>query len=156
MRPQRFMDFAVRTYTAAGLQAEPWQEGTKRPFGVQVTLPNGGQIWHAITAVAVPGEDYAAPEQPVEKEAPTPVPLPSIGSGPVPVPEVERYLAALMTNSGSPEIARAYGYSGRESSSQYPGFGIEFHSEAKVHCVFVYGARAGQQRGQEHAVPKEV
>ncbi|SFD28839.1 hypothetical protein [Streptomyces aidingensis] len=156
MRPQRFMDFAVRTYSAAGLEAEPWQDGTKRPFGVRVRLPGGGQIWHAVTAAAPPGEDYAAPEQPVEKEAPAPVPLPALGNGPVPVPAAEQYLAALLTNAGSLEIIRAYGYSGREASSQNPGLGVEFHSGGKIHCVFVHAARAGQQRGQEYALPGEI
>jgi hypothetical protein len=155
MRPDRFREFALQTYLAAGLTALPWQDGT-RPNGIQVTLPSGAQVWHAIACQSADGDDLNQPEKPVERHAPDPVPLPDI-PGRVTIPDAERYLAALLQNSGSKEIADAYTYSGREKPSVHPGFGVNFHSTARVFCVFVHALRPGEQNpGGEYNLPQEV
>ncbi|GAB2880683.1 hypothetical protein [Streptomyces mayteni] len=134
MRPQRFQQFAIDAYRAAGIQAEPWSEDTKRPMGIALTLPTGQQIRHAITAQSREGEKYAEPEQPVEKEAPAPVAVPELGKGADPR-QVEGYLAAVLNNSGSTEILRTYGYSDHTPPAMHPGFGVIFHSGARVFCM---------------------
>jgi hypothetical protein len=132
MRPERFMEFAVQTYAAAGLTAEPWQEGTERPFGVRVRLPGGAEVRHAITVQSADGDDFTQTEKPVEAEALDPVGVPELTAAPA-APEIERYLAALITNAGSREVSRVYGYSDRKQPSKYPGLGVEFHSGARIY-----------------------
>ncbi|WP_062207354.1 hypothetical protein [Streptomyces sp. NBRC 109706] len=157
MRPARFQQFAIAAYQAAGLQAEPWTEGTTRPFGVKVRLPGGAEIWHAITTQPRDGDRQEEPEQPVEKEAPHPVDVPELPAGRAPVAAVERYLAALISNAGSAEVSRVYGYSDREQSGSTAGFGVEFWSGAKAFAPFVHAMRPGQTSpGQEFDLPREV
>lgn len=136
MRPQRFQEYALEAYRAAGLQAEPWQDGTSRPFGIRVTLPGGAQAAHAITFQSAEGEKYSEPEQPVEKDAPEALPVPDLGAGKPAAPQLELYLAALVNNAGSQEIARVWAYSDREHPPQNPGFGVEFHTGARAYCMF--------------------
>ncbi|WP_052852343.1 hypothetical protein [Streptomyces avicenniae] len=136
MRPQRFQQFAIDAYQAAGMKAEPWSEGTKRPLGVALTLPNGAQLRHAVSGQSRDGDAYGEAEQPVEGEAPAPVPVPDLGRGAEPR-QVEAYLAAVLTNTGHPEILRAYAYGDREQPPKHAGVGVVFHSGAKVYCLFV-------------------
>lgn len=156
MRIERFREFALRTYAAAGLTAESWQADVRRPHGIKVTLPSGSQIYHAITTQSAEGDKADQPEKPVEGEAPPPVAVPDAG-GKVTIADAERLLAAVLQNSGNPEIAETYSYSGRETPSVHPGFGINFHSGARIYCVFVHALRSGQQSpGGEYELPQEV
>ena len=156
MRPDRFRDFAIQTYTAAGLEAEAWQETARRPNGIKVTLPSAAQIWHAITAQSTDGDDLSQPEKPVEGQAPEPVPVPDISGGTVGVTDAERHLAALVHNANSREVAAAYAYSARQTPSVHPGYGVNFHSGARVFCVFVHALRPGQSPAGEYDLPREV
>ncbi|NJQ04938.1 hypothetical protein [Streptomyces lonarensis] len=156
MRPERFRDFAVQSYTTAGLAAEPWDDGNKRPLGVKVTLPSGAQVWHAVTVQSPEGEKSSEPEKIVEGDAPASEPLPDLTSR-VPVPTVEAFLAGTIRNAGSTEVSGVYSYSGRETPSVHPGFGVTFHSGAKAFCVFVHVAGPGQGRpGNAYDIPTEV
>lgn len=156
MRPARFQQFAISVYQAAGLAAEPWEEGTARPRGIKLRLPSGAEIWHAITTQPRDGDRPDEPEQPVEKDAPQPVDVPELPAGRVPVTTVERYLAALLTNAGSNEISRVYTYSGREQSGSTQGVGVEFWSGAKAFAPLVHAMRPGQSPGQGFDLPQEV
>lgn len=156
MRPARYQQFAIDTYRAAGLAAEPWEESTRRPYGVCVTLPSGARLWHAITAQARPGDDYSGPEEPVVKDAPAPLPVPEIGTGRVPVPRLELYLAALINNGGSGEIEAVYGYSDRPTPPTTPGYGVRFWSEARAFAPFVRSAAPGRDGGAAFDLPKEI
>ncbi|RBM04530.1 hypothetical protein [Streptomyces sp. PT12] len=156
MRPARFQQFAIDTYRAAGLGAEPWNEKSKRPYGVKVRLASGAEVWHAITTQSRDGDDFERPEEPVEKDAPEPVAVPELGAGRVRLLDVERHLVALLTNAGSTEMARVYGYSDREQPGRSPGFGVEFHSGARAFAPFVHAMRSGQAPGQPFDLPAEV
>ncbi|ARQ70324.1 hypothetical protein [Streptomyces marincola] len=156
MRPDRFQQFAIDAYRGAGLQAEAWTEGTKRPFGVVVTVPGGARLWHAITVQSAEGERYDQDEQPVEKEAPAPVTVPELGAGRVSLGVLEEYLAALLTNTGSPEIVKTWRYSDREQAGTTPGLGVEFWSGARAYAPFVLAARAGGSPGAPFDLPSEV
>lgn len=155
MRPQRFQRFALDTYQAAGLAAEAWEEGTKRPLGIVVTLPNGSRIWHGINGQARPGDKYDQPEEPVEKDAPEPVPVPEPGAR-IRIVEAEHYLSALLNNAGSREVERVYCYSDREQPGSSRGFGLHFHSGARIFVPFVRAARAGQSPGKDYELPQEI
>ncbi|WP_146057147.1 MULTISPECIES: hypothetical protein [unclassified Streptomyces] len=157
MRPDRFRDCAVEAYRAAGLTAEPWTDGTRRPFGVKVTLPSGAQIWHAVTVQSPEGDDPNQPEKIVRGAAPEAVELPDL-SGRSSVQAVEEFLAGAVANSGNEEISGVYAYSASRSgsSSVYPGFGVKFHSGAKIYCVFVRAGAPGREPGSEYDIPKEI
>lgn len=155
MRPQRYMQFAADAYRAADLHAEPWTESS-RPFGIKVRLASGAEVWHAITAQSREGEQFDEPEQPVEGEPPAPVEVPSLGTGRTRVTDIERYLTALVINTGSPEIAQGYAYSEGSKTGNTPGYGVRFHSGARVFAPFVHVLRPGQTPGKEFDVPQEV
>ncbi|WP_059005875.1 hypothetical protein [Streptomyces specialis] len=157
MRPRRFQQYALDAYRAAGLAAEEWSEKTKRPFGIKVRLASGAELWHAITTQPREGDRHDEPEQPVEKQAPDPLPVPDLGTGRIKVTDLEPYLAALLTNAGSPEIVRCRGYSdGREQSPTVPGVRVDFWSGARAFLPFVNVARSGQSRGQDYDLPREI
>ncbi|RKN45831.1 hypothetical protein [Streptomyces hoynatensis] len=155
MRPQRFQQFALDTYQAAGLAAEPWEEKTKRPLGIVVTLPGGSRLWHAINAQARDGDTYDQPEEPVEKDAPEPVPVPELGAR-IRIADAEHYLSALLNNAGNRELAGVYCYSDREQPGSTRGFGLHFHSGARIFVPFVRAARAGQSPGKDFDLPQEI
>lgn len=155
MRPQRLMEFVVETLNKAPevQRAEPWQEGTVRPFGVQVTFVTGAEMWLGVMAAAAPGENYDQPEVPVTAEPPAEVPVPELLQGGKVTPlSAEAYIAAVLTNSGSAEINRVYGYSEGATPTRptaHPGVGLEFHSTGKGFLPFVHTARAGQGKGRQ-------
>ncbi len=156
MRPARFQQFAIDTYRAAGLRAEPWTEGDRRPYGVKVGLPSGAEVWHAITVQSPDGERYDQDEQPVEKDAPEPVAVPELGAGRMRLADVERHLAALLTNTGSPEIVKCWTYSDREQPATTPGLGVEFWSGGRAFLPFAHALRAGADPGREFDLPTEI
>ncbi|WP_129842609.1 hypothetical protein [Streptomyces sp. RFCAC02] len=156
MRPERFQQFAIATYQAAGLRAEPWADGTTRPHGVRLHLPSGAEIRHAITAQAREGDRYDGPEEPVEKDAPEPVTVPELGEGRVALTDVERHLAALLTNTGLREMARCWAYSDREQAPKTPGVGCAFHNGAKIFTPFVHAAGPGKSPGPAYDMPQEI
>ncbi|MQS07147.1 hypothetical protein [Streptomyces alkaliphilus] len=160
MRPERFRDFALEIYgRAPGITAvESWSEGTERPFGIEVTLASGARVRHAITAQAAEGDRYDEPEKPVEKDPPAEIPVPELGTGRgIPLVDIERYLAAVLNNSGSPEIERTYSYRDREQPSMTSGIGLVFHSGARIFAPFVHVMRAGERTpGRPYDLPSEV
>ncbi|NGO69308.1 hypothetical protein [Streptomyces boncukensis] len=133
MRIDRFQSFALDAYRQAPeiASAEPWQEGTRRPYGIELTVA-GRTVRHALTRVPVAGEDMETPEQaPVEGEPPAPVePRPAPGG--VRDRQTAQYLAAVLAGTGHREIARVYAY---DEQSQNAGLGVEFHSGAKIHML---------------------
>jgi hypothetical protein len=160
MRPQRFQEFAVNTFRAGKevTNATPWTEQTKRPFGVKVHFSTGAQLWLGITAMAAPGEDYSQPETPVSSEPPADMAVPELYvNGKVSIAKAELYLAALINNAGSAEVARVYGYSDRPTPAMHPGLGVDFHNGSKIQMVFVHAVRAGQDSPTaEYDLPTEV
>ncbi|MFD7661034.1 hypothetical protein [Streptomyces sp. NPDC059788] len=153
MRPQRFQDFVIETLTKAPdvQAAEAWQEGVQRPFGVRVVFSSGAQLWVAVMCQMPPGHSWEEPEVPVTGEPPSDVPVPDLYEGGKVSPlRAEAYLAAVLANSGSAEIARTYGYSDGATSTRptaHPGTGVVFHSGGRGFLLFEYSARAGQERG---------
>ncbi|NGO73711.1 hypothetical protein [Streptomyces boncukensis] len=135
MRIDRFQSFAVDAYRQAPeiASADPWQEGTRRPYGIEMTVA-GQTVRHALTRVRVPGEDVEQPERdPAEGEPPAPVePRPAPGGARD--RQTARFLAAVLADTGHPEIARVYAY---DESSTDPGLGVEFHSGAKIHMLLM-------------------
>ncbi|MFF9074933.1 hypothetical protein ACF1FX_27050 [Streptomyces sp. NPDC014646] len=151
MRPQRFQEFAVETLLKAPDVGDvaPWQDD-HRPFGIRIAFSSGAQLWVAITAAAL-SDDYDRPEVPVLDVPPTEVPVPDVyEDGKITPARAEQYLAAVLTNSGSAEIRRVYGYTTGERAtdpSHNPGLGMEFHSNSKIFMLFAHTARPGQGQG---------
>ncbi|WP_246150512.1 hypothetical protein [Streptomyces qinzhouensis] len=112
-----------------------------------MTFSTGAQIWVGITMALAPGEKHDTPEEPGRGEPPAEVPVPELHKDGMITPErVKHYLAAVMTNSGCDEIALAYPY----TDDGHPGFGVQFHNGAKVFCLLVHSARAGQSPGGKY------
>jgi hypothetical protein len=138
MRPARFQEFAITAFQRGSEVAavEPWQDGTRRPYGVQVRFNVGTTLRVSITAVTPPGESFKAPEVPVEAEPPAEIPVPDLYDGGKVTPQrAELYLAALLANTGSPEIAETFAYSNRETPPMNAGLGVNFHNGGKAHML---------------------
>lgn len=125
MRIDRFQEHLLSVCNATpGIEAETWSDGTRRPHGMRIKLPNGTEVRHAITRVRAPEEDIEAPEEPVLGEPPAELPLPAPD-------KPAEYLAAVLANSGSKEMARIWVY----ESAERPGVGVEFYNGAKIHML---------------------
>lgn len=138
MRPARFQEFAIKAFGRGTEVAavEPWQDGTRRPYGVQVRFNTGTTLNVSITAVTPPGERFTEPEVPVEAAPPVEVAVPDLyEAGKVTPKRAERYLAALLANAGSSEVAEAFAYSDRETPPMNPGLGVNFHNGGKAHML---------------------
>lgn len=138
MRPARFQEFAITAFRRGSEVAavEPWQDGTRRPYGVQVKFNTGTAFRLSITAVTPPGENFKEQEVPVTAEPPAEVPVPNLYDGGKVTPQrAELYLAALLNNTGSPEIAETFAYSNRETPPMNPGLGVNFHNGGKAHML---------------------
>ncbi|WP_182605366.1 hypothetical protein [Streptomyces alkaliphilus] len=94
----------------------------------------------------------------MEKGPPAEIPVPELGTGRgIPLVDIERYLAAVLNNSGSPEIERTYSYRDREQPSITSGIGVVFHSGARIFAPFVHVMRAGERTsGRPYDLPSEV
>ncbi|MFF3547060.1 hypothetical protein ACFYXD_35145 [Streptomyces platensis] len=153
MRPQGLMEFVAETLGKAPevQRAEVWQEGTIRPFGVQVTFVTGSEMWLGVMAQAAPGESYDQPEKSVTDAPPAEVAVPELLQGGKVTPaSAEAYIAAVLNNSGCPEIKRTYAYSEGATPTRptaHPGVGIEFHSKGRGFLPFIHTARPGQGKG---------
>lgn len=135
MRIDRFQSFAIEAYRQAPevTEAQPWSDGTKRPYGVEVRLANGRTVRHALTMVTPPGEDVAEPEQIVEGEPAPPIePRPQPGG--VRDRQTAAFLASALANAGNRELARVYVY---DENSTHAGLGTEGHNGTKVHMLLV-------------------
>ncbi|WP_229883263.1 hypothetical protein [Streptomyces omiyaensis] len=121
----------------------PWDRGD-HTTGLHVTFTTGAQVWFGVTTASPPGAK--GDEDPVVTGTPpATVDYPPLyQDGKVSPERAQDYLAAAAANSGHPEVASAYGYS---PENQHPGFGVVFHSGARVHCLFHHTARAGQGAG---------
>jgi len=151
VRSERFQQFCLDALAKGpDIQAvEPWSEEGSRPRGLAITFSSGAQLWTGITGVAAPGEKLDQPEAPVTGMPPAEVSLPSLyEQGMITAERAEAYLAALLINAASDEIARAYSYSDRPTPAMHPGVGVEFHSGARANLPFVHTARPGQGRGR--------
>ena len=141
MRPERLMNFVAETLDKApGVEARPWQDGTRRPYGVHVRFATGSELRLGVMAASPPGEDHSKPEVPVTGEPPTETAVPDPLSKPFEPVAAEQYIAAILTNSGNNEIKNVYGYSSRAtptSPTAHPGVGVEFHSTGKGFLLFL-------------------
>lgn len=138
MRPARFQEFAITAFQRGSEVAavEPWQDGTRRPYGVQVRFNTGTVFRVSITAVTPPGESFKEAEVPVEGAPPAEVPVPDLYDGGKVTPKrAELYLAALLNNTGSAEIVDTFAYSNRETPPMNPGLGVNFHNGGKAHML---------------------
>ncbi|MFE3198945.1 hypothetical protein [Embleya sp. NPDC059237] len=133
-------DVAVRT--EAGEQKAP----RPGPYGVSLRLRNGATVDLGITAESAAGDQYAQPETEVRGEPPTRLEsVPAIDGAKVRVADIEEWLAALVVNSGSPELRKV---STRYSQEDPPGaipFGLElrWHSGAKIRVNFQHAYSSG-------------
>jgi hypothetical protein len=130
VRPTRFQDFALQL-----AQNDP-QSGTaatlkdagdsKHPYGLAVKL-EGREARFQFIAYSVPGDNYDAPETPVEGD---PVPLDERrADGP------EGWLADLLAGSGSREICGIKQWSLRENpADRRNGLTVEFHDGSKIYA----------------------
>lgn len=138
MRPARFQEFAITAFQRGTEVAavEPWQDGTRRPYGVRVRFNTGTTMRVSITAVTPPGEKFTDPEAPVEAAPPAEVTIPDLYDGGKVTPQrAEAYLAALLNNAGNPEIEETFAYSNRETPPMNPGLGVNFHNGGKAHML---------------------
>lgn len=145
MRPARFHAFAIDALAQAPevQSVRSWDRGD-HTHGLHVTFTTGGQVWFGMTQAAAPGA--RGDEDPIVTGDPAPeVPYPPLYEDGKATPErAQHYLAAAIVNAGHAEVAHAYGYS---PENQHPGFGVVFHSGAKVFCLFHHTARPGQAVG---------
>lgn len=145
MRPVRFHAFALEALAKAPdvQSAEPWDRGD-HTHGIKITFSTGSQVWFGMTAASPPGAKVD--EDPIVTGDPAAeVPYPELyEDGKVTPAHAQRYLAAAIINSAHPEVASAYGY---DPTSKHPGFGVRFHSGARVYCLFHHNARRGQGVG---------
>jgi len=119
-----------------------------KPAGVRFRFTTGAQIYVQTVRASPPGGDVGG-ERIVEGAAALPpVALPNLDvtSGKVDVARFENWLAAVVTNGGSREIARVRRYSRGEgkSAARRPGVGVDFHSGTEICLLFVYALSAGQ------------
>lgn len=145
MLPARFHAFALDALAKAPdvQSVEPWERGD-HTRGIRVTFSSGSQIWLGMTTTSPPGAK--GDEDPIvtgERAAEVPYP-PLYEDGKVTPERAQHYLAAAIANSGHGEVAGAYGY---DPTNKHPGFGVRFHSGAKVACPFHHNGRAGQSLG---------
>jgi hypothetical protein len=132
------MEFVAETLDKTpGVEARPWQDGTRRPYGVHVRFATGSELRLGVMASVPPGENDDNPttgEPPAETAIPDP-----LGRSFEPV-TVEQYIAAVLTNSGNNEIKNVYGYTSRATATSptaHPGVGVEFHSTGKGFLLFL-------------------
>jgi len=147
MHPQRLMDFVATTLGNAPevQRTEVWQEGTTRPFRVQVTFATGAEMWCGVVGASPPG-GYS--EKPVSEAPPAETPVPDLlQNGKVTPTSAEAYIAAILNHSGNAEIKRTYAYSAADTPTAHPGVGLEFHDGARGFLPFVHTARPGQGKG---------
>ncbi|MGW9209870.1 hypothetical protein ACWGR4_23145 [Embleya sp. NPDC055664] len=163
MRPTRFTPWLqqrlaesgsvtqVRTPTEAGRQASP----KRGPYGLLLTLRNGGVVELGITAESAPGDQYDQPENVVEGEPMTPLPTPEIDGAKVRTGDVEAFIAAVIATSS--EVAHIDRYSEAESPGAIPyGLQIRTHSGAKLRVNFVTTHSSGRQAGADYAVADAI
>lgn len=150
MDPQRLMDFVTNAMSNAPevQKAHPWQEGTTRPYGVQITFATGAEMWCGVVAAAPPG-GYS--EKPTTEAPPAEIAVPDLLQGGKVTPlTAEAFIAATLNNAGNDEIKRVYAYSAGAtptSPTAHPGVGLEFHDGGRGFLPFVHTARAGQGKG---------
>lgn len=135
MRIPEFQQLAVQAYRAAPEveSAEPFSDGTKRPYGVEIRLRTGTTVRHAMTRVRVDGEDLDQSEPEGTGTPPEPV-----EGRPEPKGSRDRataqFLAACLADTGDERMSTVYAY-GEEA--QHPGVGVQFHNGSKIHLLLV-------------------
>jgi len=144
------MEFVANTLAKAPevTRTEVWQEGTTRPYGVQVTFVTGAEMWCGVVAAAPPGGYSDKPTTDVPR-AEQPVPELLQGGKITPL-TAEAYIAATLNNAGNSEIKRVYAYSAGAtptSPTAHPGVGLEFHDGGRGFLPFIHTARPGQGKG---------
>ncbi|WP_159048068.1 hypothetical protein [Streptomyces sp. WM6378] len=104
-----------------------------------------------MTGGPAPGAAVEDAGTPVNGPALEHVPLPVLfdDAGKVSPQRAEAYLTAVLTNSGSTEIAEIYGYTHRaRKPAMNPGIGIIFHNGARLWVPFLHTTQPGHDRGR--------
>lgn len=167
MRPARFETFLselfrqvpeqvtdVRTVREAGYE--------RCPYGLVVTCATGARLLLQIVGTTAPGDKLSEPEQIVEGDTtPAEQPVPElVDGGRVRLDRVDRYLAALVANSGSREVADIEVFSQRaEPRAVRYGARFAFHSGAVTYVYVVHALPPGRHdwpAGREFDVPATV
>ena len=133
MRPQTFQDFivdlaksdpttvSVLTFADAG--------HTKHPYGVMISTARGETRWQFVGQLPE-GERHK--EDGGEFQAVEGTPLP-VGEAPAPSDDPETWLAALVAQAESPQIAAIDRWSKRgDSRPDHVGLTVTFHNTAKI------------------------
>ena len=165
MRPDRFHTLltgllkddpqvqAVQTLEEAGLK--------RHAYGHVVTYATGATVMLQIIAMAAPGDRYSEPEKIIEGDsALAEVEVPdAFEGGKLHLAKADQRLAALVTNSGSREVASVEAFSTREAKTSVPyGVRVNFHDESTILVYVVHAAAAGRdvETGREFDVPVAV
>lgn len=127
---------STRTFDEVGYKA--------RPIGVQLDFATGARVMLQIVRASPPGgDDFSQAERPVEGAILEPVrgvDLPVEG-GKIRVKDVEIYLVALITNSGSSEIDNVRSFARHK---QRLGIDVAFHNGGHCYVHFLYTLPKGK------------
>jgi hypothetical protein len=143
MRPRRFQPWAEQQIAASPdiARVEP-VEGDP-PFVTRIEFKAGLALTVQWVGTAPPGGDQAdQPERIVTGQPATPVEVPEMPARPGRA-DVERHLAALLTNASHKEIAEVTGYAQDErlGSETWPyGLRVRCHSGATIYGLFRFRA----------------
>ncbi|WP_044368196.1 hypothetical protein [Streptomyces natalensis] len=159
MRPTRFP-----TYLADVIRQSPgpmvkdvrtFQESgfTKVPYGLIVTFATGAEAYIHAVGASETKDNFDKPEQIVEGEAaiePWPYPEGLGASGKIKLADVEAWLAAVFTSSGSREISRIEAWSQREDGRpDHAGVTAYFHSGARIFAAVAHLVGPGQSTDRQ-------
>jgi hypothetical protein len=143
----------VQTWDESGITQQPGWEHTA---GLTLTSPAGGTIDIQWVHGRAGGDRRDEAEKIVEGEPPAPVEpvvLAPAPDGRISAEQVEAWLAALITNSGSREVAKVTRYSHRRADPNAPaahkyGITVDWHSRNSVYGGVVYMLRQGERRSE--------
>lgn len=151
----RFTHFCIQALPEGGpdiTAVEEWQGDGAPVSGFVVTFATGSRLWLQVTGGPAPGASAGAPDTAASEPTPEHVPLPALfdDTGKASPQRAEAYLSAVLTNTGSSEIATVYGYSHRpgQPPAHNPGLAVTLHNGARLYVPFVHTAQAGQDRGR--------
>jgi hypothetical protein len=129
----------VRTFSEVGY--------TELPYGLQVSFVTGASILLQIVRTSPPGGDNSEQAEKIVEGSPLPPveePPFAVSDDRIDVKSFETWLAARITNSGSPEIQAVGSFHGK---SHRFGIDITFYNGGHAYTYFPFTLRPGQQRG---------
>lgn len=167
MRPVRFEPWLAELLRQSGavtdvaIRTEAGEQKAPRPgpYGVSFRLSNGATVALSITAESAQGDQYAQPETEVQGEPPARIEsVPTIDGAKVKVADIEEWLAALVVNSGSPELLQvSTRYSQEDPLGAIPyGLELRWHSGAKIRLNFQDAYSSGGRPGAAYQCPDTI